>query len=102
MLFNIRLGKKPDLSIDVRNKIAFTMIPVEEGKVTKIEGFEEARKVSYVDLAVPFLEENEIVKARQANYGGFILAKGDNFSNLLEALNIAEKKIHFTVEKESV
>lgn len=102
VLFNIRLGREPDLRIDVRDNTAFTMIPVEEGKVIKIEGFEEARKVSFIDLAVPFLEENEIVKARQANYGGFILAKGNNFNNLLDALDTAEKKIHFTVEKELV
>ena len=39
----------------------------------------------------------EVVKARQANYGGFILAKDDEMPILLDALKVAEQKVDFEI-----
>lgn len=75
------------------------MIPVVEGIVKKISGFEEALEVDHISLAQPYLEVGEEVKARQANYGGFILAKDGDTSTLLEKLKVAEQKVEFEIEK---
>lgn len=99
VLLDIRRGIKPDICIDDRKNVAFTMIPVVEGKVKKISGFDDALEVDHVSLAQPFLEVGEMVKARQANYGGFILAKDDEMSTLLNALKVAEQKVDFEIER---
>lgn len=99
LLLDIRRGIKPNINITHRNNVAFTMIPVVEGIVKKISGFEEALEVDHISLAQPYLEVGEEVKARQANYGGFILAKDGDTSTLLEKLKVAEQKVEFEIEK---
>lgn len=99
VLLDIRRGIKPDICIGERKNVAFTMIPVVEGTVKKISGFDDALEVDHVFLAQPFLEVGEVVKARQANYGGFILAKDDEMPTLLDALKVAEQKVDFEIER---
>lgn len=54
-------------------------------------------EVEHVSMAQPYLEVGEVVKARQANYGGFILAKDDEMPILLDALKVAEQKVDFEI-----
>ena len=97
VLLDIRRGIKPNINITHRKNVAFTMIPVVEGTVKKILGFEDAMEVEHVSMAQPYLEVGEVVKARQANYGGFILAKDDEMPILLDALKVAEQKVDFEI-----
>lgn len=99
ILLDIRRGIKPNIQIDERKNVAFRMITVEEGRVNKISGFDDALEVEHVSMAQPYLEVGEIVKARQANYGGFILAKDGEMPALLDALTVAEEKVEFEIEK---
>ncbi|MGL5087725.1 MAG: ATP-grasp domain-containing protein [Clostridium sp.] len=98
VLLDIRAGKKPDLKINNRKNVAFTLVVAEEGEIVEMTGFEEAEKISGVEIAVPCLKVGDKVKARQAIYGGFILVKDKGIPELLEILDEAERKISIKVE----
>lgn len=44
-----------------------------------------------IEVAIPFLEEGFVVKARQENYGGFLLAQGEDVYKLIDTLELAKK-----------
>lgn len=93
VLLEIREGKKPEININERKNVAFRLVTSNEGKVTEINGFEDAKKIDGVEISIPTLKVGDIVKARQANYGGFILAEGKNVDELLDCLDRAEERI---------
>lgn len=97
VLLDIRSGKKPEINIKTRKNVAFSLITVEEGIVTDIEGFEEAGTVKNINIARSYVKKGSLVKARQANYGGFLLAEGSDIKDLINSLAIAEEKITISV-----
>ena len=102
VLLDIRTGHEFHVDIDKirREKVAFSMIPVEEGVVEEIKGFDLVNKSKHIVYAEPWVEIGERIRARQANYGGFIFATGGDIENMLAEINKEEKKIEFVIKKE--
>ena len=84
VLLDIRTGHEFHVDIDKirREKVAFSMIPVEEGVVEEIKGFDLVNKSKHIVYAEPWVEIGERIRARQANYGGFIFATGGDIENM--------------------
>lgn len=99
VLLDIRCGKEPQVKINKRRNIAFTMLPIEEGKVVGVTGFEEVKAMEEIEMAEQWMKIGEVVKARQANYGGFLMACDKEIDELVKILIVAENKIKFQVEK---
>ncbi|MDE5907143.1 MAG: ATP-grasp domain-containing protein [Lachnospiraceae bacterium] len=105
VLLDIRTGIKPEIKIDERKNVGFTMVVANEGRVVEINGFDDAKKIDGVDIAQPFIKVGDVVKARQAIYGGFILAKYKSMPEILKILDEADKKITIKVvsnDKEAI
>ena len=97
---DISLGIKPDVEIKQQVKTTvMNMIPSEEGRVTMIKGFEEAYNYKEVVMSKPYVWPGFIIKARQAQYGGFVLTCGEDYEKMLSIQEEIEKNITIGVEK---
>ena len=98
VLLKMHLGIKPEVNIEQHNPVAFQMIVCPEGTVKSVIGFDEAMKNNKLKIVDQRIKVGDIVKARQADYGGWILATGDNLDEIINNVQEASAKIKFFVD----
>ena len=99
VLLDISCGKKPQVEFNKRRNTAFILLTTEEGKIVGASGFEEVEAMEEIEMAEQLIKIGDIVKARQANYVGLLMACDKEIDELVKVLNVAENKIKFQVEK---
>lgn len=98
-ILDIHTGKCPEINIVKREIVAMSLICAsKEGVVKEINGFEEVINDPGIVAAEPYTRVGEQVKARQANYGGFLIARGDSYEQIFNCLKKAESKVEFIIE----
>lgn len=96
VLLDIRTQASSQTSILHIGKMLLYKVPVVEGTVKKILGFEDAMEVEHVSMAQPYLEVGEVVKARQVIMVALFWLRMMK-PILLDALKVAEQKVDFDI-----
>ncbi|MGB8453112.1 MAG: ATP-grasp domain-containing protein [Anaerocolumna sp.] len=101
IMVEMSLGMTPDVKLEKPKPVVFQTLIVEEGTIKEAKGFEDAQKNEKLKIAEQWAKPGDIIKARQAEYGGFILATGNEEDDVNKIINIvkdAASKIEFTIE----
>lgn len=101
IMVEMSLGMIPDVKFEKPKPVVFQTLIVEEGTIKAVKGFEDVKKNEKLMIVEQWAKPGEIVKARQAEYGGFILATGNEGEEVDKIMNIvkdAASQIKFIVE----
>lgn len=98
IMVKMSLGIEPNVGLIEQIPVAFQTLTAEEGRIKKVKGFEKVREMKGLTLVEQWAKEGQLIEARQANYGGAILATGDSIETLTKRLKEAASYIEFEME----